>query len=78
MLEPSGKQEVYDGIFFSKGQAFNQGSTYVFEEDAYIDSCEKAVERYKSSPVNESGLKLQEKFTYKKTVDKILELIEQA
>jgi len=78
LLEPSGKQEVYDGIFFSKGQAFNQGSTYVFEEDAYIDSCEKAVERYKSSPVNENGLKLQEKFTYKKTVDKILELIEQA
>ena len=46
-----------------------------FDEDAFIDGCEKSIERYKASPENTSGLKLQEEFTYKKTVDAITEVM---
>ena len=63
-------------MFFNKGNIFNQGNVYTFEEDAFIDSCEKAIERFKASPVNEKGIELQQKFTYKNTADKILDLIE--
>ena len=76
LIEPSGTKEVYDGVFFHKGQPFNQGNIYSFDVDQFIDACEKTVEKAKSNPVNEEGLKLQEKFTYKKTVDKILDVIE--
>jgi len=31
------------------------------------------VDRFKSQPINEAGLYLQEKFTYSKMVDSILE-----
>jgi hypothetical protein len=77
MVQPNGKRDVYDGVFFHKGQQFNQGNTFTFDDDEFIEGCEKAIERYKSNPVNEEGIKLQEKFTYKNTVDKIIEVIEE-
>jgi len=77
LVEPNGKTEAYDGAFFKKGSLTNQGSIYTFDEDDFIEGCEKAIERYKSSSVNEEGLKLQQKFTYKKTVDKILKIIQE-
>ena len=36
---------------------------------------EKAIEKFEANPVNEEGLKLQEEFTTKKTVDKVLSLL---
>ena len=77
MVQPNGKRDVYDGVFFHKGQQFNQGNTFTFDDDEFIEGCEKAIERYRSNPVNEEGIKLQEKFTYKNTVDKIIEVIEE-
>ena len=77
LLEPNGKRDVYDNIFFHKGSPFNQGNTFVFDDDEFIDACEKAVEKAKANPVNEEGLKLQEKFTYKNTVDEIVKVIEE-
>ncbi len=77
LVEPSGKREVYDGIFFNKGQPFNQGSTFVFDDDEFINACEEAVEKYKSNPLNEDGVYLQDCFSYKKTVDSILKIIEE-
>lgn len=75
LVEPSSKVEVYDNKFFTKGAPFNQGNIYDFDEEAFIDGCEKAVERYRSNPINEEGLKLKEQFTYEKTADKLLSLI---
>ena len=75
LIEPSGKEEAYDGVFFKKGGAFNQGNIYTFNEDDFIDGCEKAIERYKASPENSAGLELQDKFTYKNTVDAIMEVM---
>ena len=76
MIKPNGKEEAADGIFFNKGGAFNQGNIFTFNEDEFIAGCEQAVERYKSSPVNTEGLKLQDEFTYEKTVKSITDIMQ--
>ena len=75
LVEPNGKVEIYDNIFFKKGSTFNQGNMFSFEEDSFINGCEKAVERYKSNSLNQKGMELQDKFKVSNTVDKMLELI---
>ena len=75
LVEPNGKEESADGVFFKKGNAFNQGNIHTFDEDEFIAGCEKAIERYKSQPINKEVIKLQDKFSYSKTVDKITELM---
>jgi len=75
LVEPNGKIDSADGVFFKKGGAFNQGQIFTFDSDEFIDGCEKAVQRYKDSPINKEGLKLQEDFSYAKTVDKIVEVM---
>tara|TARA_R100001082_G_scaffold48047_1_gene25767 strand:+ start:5709 stop:6794 length:1086 start_codon:yes stop_codon:yes gene_type:complete len=75
LVEPNGKEDSADGIFFNKGRPFNQGEIFTFDEEEFIAGCEKAVEKYKSNPINEEGIKLQESFTYSNTVDKIVEVM---
>ena len=71
LLEPSGKEPVYDNIFFKEGAEFNQGNIYTFEEDEFISAMESAEKICKS--VNKEGEKLKKEFSYSKTLDKILE-----
>ena len=78
LVTPSGKISSVDGVFFNEGADYNQGRIYDFDEDAFINACEKAIERVQSNPENKEGLKLQEKFTYEKTTDKILEAVKDA
>ena len=75
LVEPSGKIEVYDGKFFSKGTPFNQGNIYTFNDDEFIHGCEKAISRVESNKQNVEGIKLQSKFTYEETAKKLLSLI---
>lgn len=75
LVDPSGKQPIYDNTFFKEGGFFNQGNMFTFDEDSFIDGCERAVERFKESPVNESGLDLQNQFPVSSTVDKLLKEI---
>jgi hypothetical protein len=60
-------------MFFFKGQPFNQGSMYSFNEDQAIAAMEKAISL--ASTKNTEGLKLKEDFSYKRTVDQILKVI---
>lgn len=71
LIEPTGTEPVYDGIFFQEGASFNQGNIYSFNEDQFISGLEIAENKCKI--VNEEGKKLKEKFTYEKTLNKILE-----
>ena len=71
LIEPSGKRDVYDGMFFHKGQQYNQGQIYDFDEDDFISGCEEAIKRVKASRNNEEGEKLKDKFTYSKMVDSV-------
>jgi hypothetical protein len=72
-VKPSGKVEVYDGMFFHKGQPFNQGNIFDFNEDEFIAACETAIAKVASSKVNQAGLTLQTTFTKDRFVDGILE-----
>ena len=74
LVPPSGKIDSEDGMFFKKGSDFNQGQIFDWDEDDFISACEEAIKRVEKNSVNEEGLKLQEEFTYSKTLDKLLEL----
>ena len=41
LIEPSGKRDVYDGVFFHKGQPYNQGQIYDFNEDDLLAAAKK-------------------------------------
>tara|TARA_R100000005_G_C4987653_1_gene195593 strand:- start:422 stop:1549 length:1128 start_codon:yes stop_codon:yes gene_type:complete len=72
LFESGEKQEVYDNVFFKKGNPYNQGNYFSFNSDGFIDACEKAIEKVRTSRVNEEGKKIQFEFTWSKTVDKLL------
>ena len=73
LVEPSGKIPCYDNQFFHQGQPFNQGNIYDFNDEEVIMKMEEAEEKCKTE--NTEGLKLQNEFSYGKTVDKLLEYI---
>jgi hypothetical protein len=73
LVEPSGKQPCYDNFFFREGQPFNQGQYYKLTADLILEGFGKAEK--KVGQINRHGLKLQDKFTYSKSVDAILEKI---
>lgn len=75
MIEPSGKKEAYDGIFFKKGDPFNQGNIFDFKGDDFIDGCEEAIKRVENNRVNHEGLKIQKKFTASQTLDAMLSVL---
>jgi glycosyltransferase involved in cell wall biosynthesis len=77
MVEPSGKIEAYDGVFFAPNQAYNQGNIFDFKDDDFISACEEAIKRVELSRVNEEGLKIQKDFSLEKTIDKLLPLIDE-
>jgi len=70
LVEPSGKEECYDGMFFHKEANFNQGNIFKFEQDAAIAGFEAAINR--SIPDPKLGEELREKFSVQKTVDELL------
>ena len=53
---------------------FNQGNIYTFDTDEFVAAMESAEE--KATTVNAEGIKLQKEFTYEKTLNKILEVIQ--
>ncbi len=73
LVDPVGKQPCYDNAFFVQGHKYNQGEYYRLHQDGISKALDQSVQFAKSE--NTEGLKLQEKFTYAKTVEKILEKI---
>ena len=76
LIEPNGKIEAYDNMFFHKGAPFNQGNIFDFDADDFISGCEKAIEKVSSNRLNQEGLKLQDKFNSESFTDRILSYIE--
>ncbi len=77
LVEPSDKVDVYDNVFFRKGDDYNQGKIYSFQKEAFYEGCDKAIQRYHKNKLNEGGLKLQQEFTYEKTTDLILKELQE-
>jgi len=74
LVEPSGLLEANDGVFFHKGQAFNQGMWFDFDEDDAISAMKVAEKKAKER--NEAGELLKGEFTYEKMLNTIIENIE--
>jgi len=72
LVNPSGKIEAYDNMFFKKGSPYNQGNIFDFNHNEFLTACDKTIEKVKTNRVNEAGLALQKKFTFEKMVDSIL------
>lgn len=75
LFNPSKKEPAIDNVFFHNKGDFNIGNWYQWEDDAYISALETSVKKYENHPINSEGVKLQNEFTWKKTVDLILEEI---
>lgn len=75
LINPSSKIPVYDNIFFKQGMDVNQGNIFDWNEDEFITGMEEVEKRFKVNAENTAGLELQEKFTYSKMVDSILEIL---
>lgn len=75
LVEPSGQEPIYDGVFFHQGGAVNQGNMYSFDIAAAHAAFDWAIARFKDQHDNISGRRIRENFTVAKTVDKLLEQI---
>ncbi len=77
LVEPDAMIDCVDDIFFKKGQEFNQGKIFDWNEDDFISGCEEAIKRVEANRLNEEGLKLQEEFKYSNTLDKVIEVLKE-
>lgn len=69
LVSPNGMESAVDNIFFKANSAFNQGDIYTWDEDEVVAAME--LSETKAKTVNTEGLKLQEEFTYNKTLSVI-------
>lgn len=75
LVNSNSKIDAEDGLFFNKNSPFNQGQIFDFDENDFLSACDIAINKFQLNPINQNGLMLQEKFTYKNTFDKILSLV---
>ena len=74
LVEPVGKQPCYDNFFFKEGLPFNQGNYFKLNHENIIDGFERAIKLAKIK--NTEGEKLRKQFTYSKTVNEILKVMQ--
>ena len=73
LVDPIGKQDCYDDVFFTKNGMFNQGQYFQLGAQDIVDAMDKALEKAKTP--NIEGEKLREKFTYENSAKQILDSI---
>lgn len=74
LVNPAGKEEVYDNVFFKRGLNVNQGNIYDWNADEFIHGCEEAIKKVENNRLNVEGLKLQEKFHWDGIADKLINI----
>ena len=70
LVEPSGEMDSADGVFFSKGADFNQGTFHTWMNEEALWGMAKA--ELKVGQINTEGQKLADEFSYSRTVDTML------
>lgn len=73
LIEPEGTFNSDDGIFFKEGAEFNQGNFNSISKESINNAFDTAIE--KSRKTNDLGMKLIDKFNYKKSIESILDII---
>lgn len=74
LIDPDFQTEIYDQAFFHKGTAFNQGNMNKISDETMISAFKKSEKKY--GKINKKGLQLKSSFTYEKTLNKIMEIIQ--
>jgi len=74
-VKPNGKIPAYDGMFFQKGQPFNQGNIFDFSEEEFLTACDTAIAKVQKDRVNQSGLTLQTTYSKEKFVENIVSIL---
>lgn len=74
LMESNKKIPAEDGLFFKAGQDYNQGNINDFDVDYFLSKMDEAVK--KCQEPNTKGRELKDKFSYKKTIDCILNKIQ--
>lgn len=75
LIEPKGKVPAYDNIFFKKGEPYNQGNIFDFDEDDFISGCEETIKKVEDNRLNSEGVKLQKDFQASTMTDSILSVL---
>tara|TARA_Y100001938_G_C8062336_1_gene418072 strand:+ start:229 stop:1329 length:1101 start_codon:yes stop_codon:yes gene_type:complete len=75
LVDSTSMIDCVDNIFFKKGAEQNQGKIFDFDESDFISACEEAIKKVEVNPVNESGLKLAEDFSYENSYNKIVDVL---
>ncbi len=75
LVESTGKVKAVDGLFFSGQGPFNIGNFWNWNESDLMIGFDKVLERKMKDKVNLNGLKLQNTFTWQKTMDQILSIL---
>lgn len=75
LVKSDGKIPAYDGKFFQEGAPFNQGNVYTWDSDNVAERMDLAVS--KKGQINTAGEKLKDKFSYSRSVDRLLKGIEE-
>ncbi len=75
LIDSTGKEPVYDNVFFHQGHPYNQGNIFTWSEPDYLKGLEEVLQRSKANKVNKEGLKLRESYHYKVGVEVILKEI---
>lgn len=75
LINPNSKIPAFDGLFFQQNGPFNIGNIFDFAEEDLLKSFDLAIERYKKSPLNEAGLKLQEEYSFERGTKQIIEIL---
>ena len=76
-VNPNGKTPAYDGMFFQKGQPFNQGNIFTFDDEEFLAACDVAISKAQSSKVNTAGYQLQMTHSKEMFVDAVLNTFKQ-
>jgi len=71
-FESSNLIEPYDNMFFPKGVPWNQGLIWDWDDNEFLSAMETAERKFLYNPLNETGLQLQQEYTWQKTVDILL------
>ena len=74
LVEPNGIEPAYDGKFFQQNTPFNQGNIFTWDRDVVSQSMDLAVS--KKGQLNTNGELLKDKFSYSRSVDRLLKGIE--
>lgn len=75
LVNPDRKEPMVDNMFFPGTGDFNIGNWSVWDNDNFSSAIDIAIEKWKSNKINQEGLLLQDQFSWKNSVDKLLNII---